>query len=254
MPIHKDESFMQKILSLMRQAVQVYNMIDNKDVIAVGVSGGKDSLVLLTAMHTFKSFCPKKFDIKAITIDSGFENTDFTHVKKMCKELDIEYIIEKTDIKEIVFDRKKEKSPCSLCSKMRRAALCTAAKNAGCNKIALGHNRDDAIETFIMNTINNGNAMCFEPVTMYEDIDLMLIRPLVYAPEYIITKCAKEHNLPVVNKFCPADGNTKREETKRFISDIRLINKNASKNIFTAIKKLPEFKKYEVTSTGENDE
>ena len=245
---------MQKILSLMRQAIQTYNMIDNGDVIAIGVSGGKDSLVLLRAMHCFKTFYPKQFDIKAITIDSGFENADFTEVQKLCKKLDVEYIIEKTDIKKIVFDKKKEKSPCSLCSKMRRAALCDIAKNTGCNKIALGHNRDDAIETFVMNITYNGKAMCFEPVTHYEDINITLIRPLIYVQEYILSKCAKENNLPIVKKICPADGNTKREEIKKLISSIQSNNKNAKKNIFTAIKNLPEFKKYEVINDNGNDE
>ena len=245
---------MQKILSFIRQAVQSYNMIEDGDVIAVGVSGGKDSLVLLKALHSLMSFYPKQFNIKAVTVDAGFPGTDFKAVKEMCRELDIEYIIEKTDIKEIVFDRKKEKSPCSLCSKMRRAALCNSAKNAGCNKIALGHNCDDAIETFIMNIIYNGKAMCFEPVTVYEDIGITIIRPLIYAREYMISKCAKEYNLPLINKICPADGNTMREKTKKLISGIKLENKNASKNIFTAIKSLPEFKKYEVTDKRGNDE
>ena len=228
-------------------------MIKQDDIIAIGVSGGKDSLVLLKAMHTLKSFYPKRFDIKAVTIDAGFTGADFSSVKNMCQNMGIEYIVEKTNIKEIVFDKKSEKSPCSLCSKMRRAALCSAAIKAGCNKIALGHNRDDSIETFVMNIIYNGNAMCFEPVTVYDDIGLTIVRPLIFVPEYMISKCSKKYKLPITPKICPADGNTKREETKKLISGIKGNNKDAAKNIFTAIKKLPEFVKYEVTDDCGND-
>lgn len=236
---------MKKILSLLRQAVQSYNMIENGDTIAIAVSGGKDSLVMLKAMHSLKSFYPSNFEIKAVSIDAGFDNADFDKIKAFCKNLGIEYRIEKTQIKEIVFDHMQEKSPCSLCAKMRRAALCDAAKGMSCNKIALGHNQDDAIETFMMNVIYSGKAMCFEPVTHYEDAGITLIRPLIFAREYMIKKCASDMELPVMKKICPADGNTKREETKKLIANIRKENKNAEKNIFTAIRNLSEFKKYE---------
>ena len=244
---------MKKILSLARQAVKTYNMIDEGDVIAVGISGGKDSLVMLAALSCLKEFYPKKFDIKALSIDMGFENASFLQIAKFCESLQIEYIIEKTQIKEIVFHKLKEKSPCSLCSKMRRAALCTTAKKLGCNKLSLGHNKDDAIETFIMNTIYNGKIACFEPVTNYEDIGITIIRPLIFTDEYTIKKYARENTLPIIEKLCPADGNTKREETKRLLTQIKKQNNKALKNIFTAIKNLPEFKKYEVKLCDEND-
>ena len=244
---------MKKTLSLVRQAVKTYDMIDEGDVIAVGISGGKDSLVMLAALNSLKEFYPKKFDIKAVSIDIGFENASFFQIEKFCESLNIEYTIEKTQIKEIVFDKLKEKSPCSLCSKMRRATLCKLAKELGCNKLSLGHNKDDAIETFIMNTIYNGKLMCFEPVTHYEDIGISIIRPLIFTDEYTIKKYARENSLPVMEKICPADGNTKREETKRLLGEIKKQNKEALKNIFTAIKNLPEFKKYEVKSCNEND-
>lgn len=244
---------MKKILSLARQAIKTYDMINDGDVIAIGVSGGKDSLVLLLSMHMLKEFYPKKFDIKAVSIDTGFEGTDFSKIKELCGKLNVPHITEKTDIKEIVFDKMQESSPCSLCSKMRRAALCTIAEKNGCNKIALGHNKDDAIETYVMNTLYNAKAMCFEPVTYYEDRNLTIIRPLIFADEYIIKKCAKENMLPIIEKSCPADGNTKREETKKLLNQIKSKNKNAIKNIFTVIKNSEEFKKYEMRQSNEND-
>jgi tRNA(Ile)-lysidine synthase TilS/MesJ len=244
---------MKRILSLSRQAIQSYNMINAGDIIAVGVSGGKDSLVMLTALNSLKEFYPEKFDIKAVSIDTGFENASFLEIEKFCESLNIEYIVEKTRIKEVVFDSLKEKSPCSLCSRMRRAALCSLAKKLGCNKLSLGHNKDDAIETFIMNTIYNGKITCFEPVTNYEDIGLTIIRPLIFTEEYIIKKYARENFLPVMEKICPVDGNTKREETKRLIEEIKKKNRKAPDNIFTAIKNLSEFKRYEVKSLDEND-
>ena len=236
---------MKKILSLARQAIKTYDMINDGDVIAIGVSGGKDSLVLLLSMHMLKDFYPKKFDIKAVSIDTGFEGTDFSKIKELCGKLNVPHIIEKTDIKEIVFDKMQESSPCSLCSKMRRAALCNLADRHGCNKLALGHNKDDAIETYVMNTLYNAKAICFEPVTHYEDRELTIIRPLIFADEYLVKKCAMENNLPVMQKNCPADGNTKREETKKLLRKLYKLNKNAIKNIFTVIKNSEEFKKYE---------
>ncbi len=237
---------MKKILSLARQAIKTYNMINDGDVIGIGVSGGKDSLVLLLSMYMLKDFYPKKFEIKAISIDTGFENTDFSKIRELCDNLNIQYILENTDIKEIVFDKMQKSSPCSLCSKMRRAALCSLAEKSGCNKIALGHNKDDAIETYVMNTLYNAKAMCFEPVTHYEDRKLTIIRPLIFADEYSVKKCAEENNLPVMAKNCPQDGNTKREETKKLLKHLNKLNKNAVKNIFTIIKNSEEFKKYEM--------
>lgn len=245
---------MKKLLSLSRQAIKTYNMIDDGDTLAVGLSGGKDSLVMLIILNSLKNFYPKKFEIKAISIDLGFENTDFFAISEFCSDLGIEFHVIKTQIKEIVFDSLKEKSPCSLCSKMRRAALCEAAKNLNCNKLSLGHNKDDAIETFVMNIIYNGKAMCFEPVTNYDDTQITLIRPLIFTDEYLIKKFAEKNALPVMKKICPADGNTKREDTKNLIKNINFINKKAKNNIFTAIKNLPEFKKYEAVLNDENDE
>jgi len=244
---------MKRILSLSRQAIQKYNMISENDTVAVGVSGGKDSLVLLCTLTKLSEFYPLCFKVKAISIDAGFDGCNFDEIKKLCLSLGIEHKIVKSPIKEIVFNNIKPKSPCALCSKMRRAALCDEALKMGCNKLALGHNLDDAIETFMMNTLYNGNAMCFEPITHYDDKGISIIRPLVFAPEYAISRCAGDLVLPVMKKICPMDGNTKREETKEIIANISQKNKNAKKNIFTAIKNLPEFKKYEVTDANEND-
>ncbi len=244
---------MKKILSLLRQAIQTYDMINTGDKIAVGVSGGKDSLVLLKALKSLGEFYPKQFEIIAISIDTGFDNADYEPISNFCKNQDIEYTIIKTQIKEIVFDNLKAKSPCALCSKMRRAALCEAALAHGCTKLALGHNKDDATQTYMMNLIYNGNAMCFEPVTYYEDKKIAIIRPLVFASEYETTKCAAEESLPVMDKICPYDGNSKREDTKNLIYSLRAKCKNAEKNIFTAIKNSPEFKKYEKRNSDETN-
>ena len=244
---------MKKILSLARQAIQTYNMIENGDRIAVGVSGGKDSLVMLEALKTLGTFYTNKFELTAVSIDNGFENTDFAAISDYCKNREIKHIVIKTHIKEIAFDNLRDKTPCSLCARMRRAALCEAAIDNGCNKLALGHNKNDAIETYVMNLIYNANPMCFEPVTHYEDKKITIIRPLVFASEYEISKCAQSLGLPVMNKICPFDGNTQREDVKNLISSLKKQHRHADRNIFTAIKNSAEFKKHETEKNHETD-
>ena len=205
---------MQKMLSYVRRAVDQYHMIEDGDVIAVGVSGGKDSLALLATLANLRRFYPKKFELKAITLEMGYEEMDFTPVAELCKKLDVEYITRQTDIKTIVFDIRQEENPCSLCAKMRRGALNDTAKQCGCNKVALGHHYDDVIETVMMSLLYEGRFNCFLPMTYLNRRDITVIRPMIYAPEAYIKSLVRRLELPVVHNPCPADGNTKREEIK----------------------------------------
>ena len=225
----------------MRQTVQKYNMIESGDKIAVAVSGGKDSLVMLEALHLLCTFYPHKFSIGAVCIDSGFDGCDFSLIKNFCKERSIDCHVEKTVIKKVVFEEMKETNPCSLCARMRRAALCNVAQEKGYNKLALGHNRDDANETLIMNLLYNGKIECFEPKTSYDDKKITIIRPMISIPEGIIYSACKRNNFPFMKKICPVDGNKKREKTKNLISDLSANNKKIKDNIFNAIEGLEIF-------------
>ena len=230
----------QRILSHLRRAVDTYKMIDAGDKIAVGISGGKDSLTLLYGLAKLKSFYPNDFDLIAITIDSGFGefgNFDLTEIKSLCEELNIEYHVIPANIKQIVFDIRKEKNPCALCSKLMHGALNKTAKDLGCNKVALAHHLDDSVETFMLNLIYESRIGSFSPVTYLDRIDLTLIRPLIYAPEKEIRSFAKNYNLPVVASPCPVDKKTKREEVKILLGDMSRKYKNFKYNIFSAIEK-----------------
>jgi len=226
-----------RILSHLRRAVDTYKMIDDGDKIAVGVSAGKDSLTLLYGLSRLREFYPKKFDITAITIDCGFDNIDFAEIKILCENLNVEYHIIPVNIKYIVFDVRKEKNPCSLCSKLRHGALNKAAKNLGCNKVALAHHLDDSVETFMLNLIYESRLSSFSPVTYLDRSDLTLIRPLIYAPEKEIKSFVKNINLPVVKNPCPVDKHTKREEVKTLLGDLSRKYRNFKYNIFSAIEK-----------------
>ena len=207
---------MRKILSRTRAAVDDYKMIQNGDKIAVGVSGGKDSVMLLKALCDLKRFYPADFEIVAITLDMRFDNQDgdFTPVQKLCDEYGIEYVIQKTDLYEIIFNIRKEESPCSLCSRMRRGILHDTAKQLGCNKIALGHHLDDAAETFMMNLLIESRIGCFAPVTYLSRRDITMIRPLIYVRETAVEQAVERLNLPVIESKCPANEKTKREDSK----------------------------------------
>jgi tRNA(Ile)-lysidine synthase TilS/MesJ len=208
----------QKILSPVRKAVEEYDMIDDGDRIAVGVSGGKDSLTLLCALARLKTFFQKNFSLVAITIDMGFDGSDFSQITELCNDLDVEYHIIPTQIYEIIFNVRKEKSPCSLCSRMRRGALHDAAKELGCNKIALGHHFDDVAETFMLNLFFEGRIGCFSPITYLSRKDLTMIRPLIYTHEKEIKSFSTKENLPIYKAPCPADGNTERAKMKEFLA------------------------------------
>lgn len=210
---------MKRILSHMRRAIDDYNMIENGDKIAVGISGGKDSLALLSALASYRKFANKDFELMAITIDMGFKGMDFSPIEKFCKEFDVPYIIKKTQIAEVLFDIRKESNPCSLCAKMRRGALCELAKSQGCNKVALGHHNEDVIETFFLSLFYEGRLNSFAPVTYLSRVDMKVIRPLIYVPEGDIKGYTNRTALPVVKNLCPMDGHSKRQDMKDFIND-----------------------------------
>ncbi|MBP3697609.1 MAG: tRNA 2-thiocytidine biosynthesis protein TtcA [Clostridia bacterium] len=230
---------MQKLLSYMRSACQQYDMIKDGDRIAVGVSGGKDSMALLAAMANLRIFYPAKFELVAITLDPRFggEDADYSEIEELCKRLDVEYIIKRTQLAEVIFDIRKESNPCSLCARMRRGALHDAAKAAGCNKIALGHHLDDVAETFIMNLFNGGTLDCFMPVTYLSRKDIYMIRPMIFARESDCARVARKENLPVVKSKCPADGTTERQEVKEFLSSLEKKYGNVREKILGAMQR-----------------
>lgn len=230
---------MQKILGYIRRACQEFDLIDDGDRIAVGVSGGKDSLVLLAGLALMRRFYEKKYEVVALTLDPRFggEETDYSPVAALCEKLGVEYYLLKTDIGEIVFDIRKEPNPCSLCAKMRRGALHDLAKEHGCNKLALGHNNDDAIETFMMNLFNEGRIGCFAPISYLSRKDITVIRPLVFAPEHAVMSCAKRNNFTIVKSKCPANKHTNRETTKEMLAALERENKGIKMRIFGAMRK-----------------
>ena len=222
-----------------RRAVDDYGMIDEGDKIAVGVSGGKDSLILLLALKHLQSYYPKHFELEAITVELGFTGMDFTPVKELCAELEIPYTCLKTDIKEIVFDIRKEDNPCSLCAKMRRGAINDAIKERGIKKLALGHHFDDAVETFLMSLLFEGRLSCFKPVTYLDRSGVTQLRPMVYAGEKKIAKLAEELALPVVENPCPMDKTSKRYEIKKLISALSAEYPDMKSKVFGAMQRLP---------------
>jgi len=209
----------QKILSVMRKAITDHKMISDGDRIAVGLSGGKDSLTLAAALAAYRLFSPQKFDLCAVTVDMGFPNADFSPIAEFCKELNIEYHIEHTDLYEIIFNIRREKNPCSLCSKMRRGALNSVLIKLGCNKLALGHHGDDLVETLLLSLFYEGRLSTFAPVSLMDRTNITLIRPFVYAEEKNIAAAAK--NYPVAFNPCPANHSTKREYMKDLLKKLQ---------------------------------
>ncbi|MDE5600245.1 MAG: tRNA 2-thiocytidine biosynthesis TtcA family protein [Oscillospiraceae bacterium] len=230
---------MQKTIGLMRKAIQEFNMIENGDKIAVGVSGGKDSLVLLEGLCRLKLFMPIKFDIVVLTLDLQFKRkqTDFSEIKKICDKYFVPYVVKLTEIGHIVFDIKKETHPCSLCARMRRGALHDLAILNGCNKIAFGHHFDDVVETFMMNLFNEGRIACFSPKTYLSRKNITLIRPLVLTPEIEIKRAAKRTGLKVLKSSCPVDGTTNRQTVKEFLNQREKLNKGFKDRIFGAMRR-----------------
>ena len=221
---------MQKILSNMRKAIEEYNMIEEGDKIGVCLSGGKDSITMLHAFKALQRFYPKHFEIVAISVNPGFEFFDTAFLQKICDDLDIPLFIDNSNAKEIVFDLRKEKNPCSLCANLRRGVINSIAIAQGCNKIALGHNQDDVLETFLLNLFYTGNIGTFAPLSYMDRTKITLIRPFIYTPEKNIRRFIKNNNLDVMPKVCPMDGVSKREDMKQFIikmsKDIPMIRAN----------------------------
>ena len=228
---------MQKILGHMRKAIQQYHMIQDGDRIAVGVSGGKDSVALLVGLARLRSFIGISYEVTALTIDPAFggKATDHSPVTELFRGLGVRHVVVPTQIGEIVFDARKEPNPCSLCSRMRRGALTNEAEKLGCNKIALGHNYDDTVETFLMNLFTEGRIGCYSPVTSFEDKNIAIIRPLVLTEEREIRRAVKRNGLPVVKSACPADGHTNREKTKELIAQLERGDHGLKDRLFGAL-------------------
>lgn len=228
-----------RFTSYVRRCVDDYHMIDPGDRVAVGVSGGKDSLALLAALRHLRRFHPSGFELEAITIDMGFPDMDFTPVAAFCDTLGVPYSIIKTDIREIVFNVRKEENPCSLCSKMRRGALNDAAIARGCGKLALGHHFDDAVETFLMSLVFEGRIGAFKPVTFMSRAGITQVRPLLYVGEGSVENLVDALALPVVQTTCPEDRESKRREIKELIAALSAEYPDLKSKVFGAMQRLP---------------
>ena len=226
-----------RILGQVRKAIQDYDMIQEGDRIAVGVSGGKDSLTLLVALRKLMDFYPVKFELKALTLAMGIGEPDFSPVKELCEEIGVEYIIEDTYIGKIVFEARQEKNPCSLCATLKRGVLNNAALKHGCNKVALAHNRDDVIETMLLSTFYEGRIHSFSPVTYLDRKGVFVLRPLIYVEEKQIKAFIQEKTLQVVHNPCTANGHTKRQYIKHLLMELSVENREIKNNIFGAIKR-----------------
>ena len=227
---------MQKLMGLVRRCVEDYNMITPGETVAVGISGGKDSLVLLQLLAGLRQY--SDFQLEAVTIDMGL-GMDYSAVQAFCNRLEVPYTIVKTEIGPIIFDHRKEKNPCSMCSKMRRGALNQAILDRGIRKIALGHHYDDAVETFMMSLIYEGRISCFQPVTELDRMGVTQIRPMLYIHERTVDNFANRMELPVVENRCPADKHTKREEIKQLVYDLSKTYPDLKERVFGAMQRLP---------------
>ena len=226
---------LQQLMSYARRAIDDYEMISEGDRIAVGISGGKDSLTLLYALHGLKRFYPKHFELEAITVDLGHKGFDVTPVQHLCEEMDIPYTVVKTEIAQIIFEERKESNPCSLCAKMRKGALNEAIKKTGCNKVAYAHHKDDIVETMLLSLIYEGRFHSFSPKTYLDRMDLTVIRPLMYVKEADIKGFKNKYDLPVIKSPCPADGYTKREYAKNLLQQLNQENPGVKERMFSAI-------------------
>ena len=226
---------LQKLYSYARRAIDDYNMIEEGDKIAIGISGGKDSLALLYALHGLKQFYPKHFNIIAVTVDLGFNNMDLSGIQKLCDDLGVPYHVVHTDIAQIIFEERKESNPCSLCAKMRKGSLNDAVKELGYDKVAYAHHRDDVVETMLLSLMYEGRFHCFAPVTFLDRMEITVIRPLIYVHEADIKGFVNKYEVPVVKSPCPADGNTKREYAHELLQSMIKDNPGVKNRMFTAI-------------------
>ncbi len=241
---------MQKVLSRMRKAITDYNMISHGDRIAVGVSGGKDSQLLLMALSELRKFLPVKFELIGITVALGFESFDVNKLLKFYNNLDEDYHIEDTQISRVVFEVRKEKNPCSFCANMKRGAFYQAAKSLGCNKAAFAHHMDDVIETLIMSLLYEGRIHTFSPVTYLDRRDITLIRPMIYTEEKMVSACVKALGLEAIKSGCPVDGNTKRQNVKELLALLMKENKHLKANLFGAVQR-SDIKGWKMKNQGE---
>lgn len=226
---------LQQLLSYTRKAVDEYQMIEEGDHIAVGISGGKDSLTLLYALHGLKRFYPKKFELSAITVDLGYEEFHLEPIQELCDRLEVPYKIVRTDIAHILFEERKESNPCSLCAKMRKGALNDAVRKMGCNKVAYAHHKDDVIETMLLSLIFEGRFYSFSPKTYLDRMDLTVIRPMMFVDEMDVIGFKNKYDLPVVKSKCPVDGHTKRQYAKELVKRLNQEHQGAKERMFTAI-------------------
>lgn len=224
---------MQRVLSTMRKAIEKYKLIENGDKIAVGISGGKDSLVLLKALSQFKRFGLYDFEIVGVTVDIYSGDEDYSYLKQFCNDIGVEYVVEQTDISKVVFEERKEKNPCSLCAKMRRGALNSVANRLGCNKIALGHHLQDVIETFFLSLLYEGRLSTMKPKSYMSNSKITLIRPLFLTHEKTIQNASRD--FPVKKSKCPADKNSKRQDIEKLIDDLNQLIPDSKKRIENAI-------------------
>ncbi len=230
---------MKAILSHVRRCIEDYDMIAPGDRIAVGVSGGKDSLTLLLAMAKLREFYPVPFELHALTVHPGVPEMDFGPVEAMCRQLGVPYHIIPTEIFHIIFDVRQEKNPCSMCAKMRRGAIHNAMVELGLNKIALGHHFDDAVETFFLSLFYEGRLSCFQPVTYLDRTGITQIRPLLYCGEGMVRNAAARNQLPIVHNPCPADGHTRRQEVKELVAQLSQDYPRLKDYVFGAMQRLP---------------
>ena len=226
---------MKKVMGCIRRACEDFHLIEDGDIVAVGVSGGKDSLLLLYALSLYRKFAPQRFELKGLTLTMGLEPFDTSKVAALCEKLGVEYIVRPTEIGRIIFEERHEKNPCSLCAKMRRGALNDLAKECGCNKVALGHHRDDALETLLLCLLHEGRIHTFHPKSYLSKADLTVIRPMVYLPEKHIIHVAREMQLPIIPSPCPANGATEREEMKYLLDSLCKLYPNAREMMLSAL-------------------
>lgn len=230
---------MQHILGLVRRCVEDYHMIEPGDRIAVGVSGGKDSLLTLVSLARLQKFYPIPFAVEAITMEMGMPGMDFSGVAALCEKLEVPYTRIQVPVYQIIFEERKEKNPCSLCAKLRRGSLHTALTERGIHKIALGHHYDDAVETLLMNLLFEGRIGCFQPVTYLDRTDITQIRPLLYCQEADIRRMAAQLALPVVKNTCPMDGHSRRQEVKELLAELEQRYPDLKKKLFGAVQRYP---------------
>ena len=230
---------MQHILGQVRRCVEDYHMIEAGDKVAVGVSGGKDSLLTLTALARLRDFYPISFQLEAITLETGTPGMSFDAVAELCRELEVPYTRIHVPVYQIVFEERKEKNPCSLCAKLRRGSLNTALTERGIHKIALGHHYDDAIETLLMNLLFEGRSGCFQPVTYLDRTGITQIRPLLYCREDDIRRTVERLRLPVVHNPCPANGSTRRQEVKDLIHQLEGRYPDIKQKLFGSLQRYP---------------